>query len=200
MEAQRNPITAPDQHSGHGTPEARQRSRLWVPIIAATVALIAISSSLYSLNRPSIPDKIEGLIAYGDIPSVVVDGPVSYSIDPPAGGQHAATSLECGIYFKPVENERAVAALATGAVWIAYTPSISAQDLEDLKVFAEGEIDIFMTPYPDLPHPLVITAWGFQLYPDSPTDTRIASFIRDYKNADSAPYPNLSCRDGEQIP
>jgi Protein of unknown function (DUF3105) len=200
VEAQRNPTTNSERHSGHGEPAARQRSRVWVPIIAGVVTLIAISSTLYSLNRPSIPKEIDGLIAYGDIPSVVVDGPVGYSMDPPAGGQHAATSLECGLYFKPVENELAVAALATGAIWIAYNPSISDQNLEDLKLFGEGKIDILMAPYPDLPRPLIITAWGFQLYPDSPKDTRIASFIRDYKNADSAPYPDLSCRDAQQIP
>lgn len=193
MESQRKSPSHSDSRAGHGNARARNASRIWVPVVAIGVFAIALASTLYSLNRPSIPDEIEGLIEYGDIPSAVVDGSVGYSLDPPAGGQHAAKSLECGIYFNPVENERAVAALATGAVWIAYDPAISERDLEELKVFGEGNQDVFMAPYPNLPQPLVVTAWGVQLYPDSPTDPRIASFIRDFRNAESAPYSSLPC-------
>ena len=199
MEVQRKSATNEERPAEHGSAEARRASRLWVPLAAAAVFAIALASTLYSLSRDSIPEEIEGLIEYGDIPSVVVDGSVGYSIDPPPGGQHAATSLECGLYNVPVANERAVAALATGAIWIAYEPSLSEPELDELKVFGEGEFDVFMAPYPELPQPLVITAWGVQLHPDAPTDPRIASFIRDYKNADSAPYPDLACSEGEIV-
>ena len=201
MESQSKSTASYQNHgSGHGDAKARKASRIWVPVVAAGVFAIALTSTLYSLSRPSIPDEIEGLIEYGNIPSTVVDGPVNYSLDPPAGGQHAAASLECGIYFNPVENETAVAALATGAVWIAYDPTMPQQDLDELKAFGEGEEDIFMTPYPDLPHPTIVTAWGVQLYPDAPDDPRIASFIRDYKNADSAPYRDLPCHAETSVP
>lgn len=200
METERNPSATTNTRIGHGDTQARKASRIWVPIIAALVLTLSVGSALYSLSRDSIPDEIEGLIEYGNLPSVVVNDPVGYSIDPPPGGQHAATSLECGLYNIPVENERAVAALATGAIWISYEPSIDEHDHEGLEVFGEGEIDVVMAPYPELPEPIVITAWGYQLYPDSPEDPRIASFIRDFQNADSAPYPDLACRDGVEIP
>ena len=199
MEVQSKSASPEERRTGHGEAKAREASRRWVPIVLVAVLLIALASTLYSLNRPSIPDEIEGLIEYGDIPSVVVDGQVAYSMDPPAGGQHAATSLECGLYFNPVANERAVAALATGAIWVAYNPDIDEVELEDLKLFGEGERDVFMAPYPALPQPAVITAWGAQIYPESPTDPRIASFIRDFKNADSAPYPDAACDEGESV-
>ena len=189
----------PDHRAGHGRDGARSQSRRWVPIIAGTVVILSVASALYSLNRPTIPDEIEGLVLFGDLPSIVVEGPVAYSQNPPVGGQHSGISLECGLYFSAVENERAVATLATGAIWVAYDPTISESALEDLKVFGEGEQDVFMTPYPDLPHPVIVTAWGAQVYPDSPTDPRIASFIRDFKNAESAPNPNLPCHEGELV-
>jgi hypothetical protein len=185
---------------GHGQPEARRASRRWVPVVAVAVVVISVASAAYSLSRPSIPDEIEGLIIYGELPSVPVDGPVAYSQTPPAGGQHALSSLECGLYFEPVEDEKAVAALATGAVWVAYNPSVSVREIDDLELFGEGESDVFMAPYPDLPQPYVLTAWGVQLYPDSATDPRIASFIRDYKNAGSAPYRELSCHAEQSVP
>lgn len=189
----------PDPRAGHGNPAARQFSRRWVPIVAAILILISIASSLYSLSRPSIPDEIEGLMFYEGLESSIATGPVDYDQIPPAGGAHAATSLECGIYFVPVKDEVAVAALATGAIWIAHDPNLSEREMADLELFGEGNEDVFMTPYEGLPHPVVITAWGVQLYPDSPTDPRIASFLRDYKNADSAPYPELPCEQGQEV-
>ncbi len=200
MESERNPIASTSPRAGHGDTSKRRASRIWVPVVAFVVTVIAVGSALYSLNRDAIPDEIAGLIEYGDLPSIATNDAVAYSITPPPGGQHALASLECGRYTIPVEDERAVAALATGAVWIAYDPEIEEHELENLEIFEEGEIDVVMAPYPDLPEPIVITAWGVQLYPDSAEDTRIASFMRDYLNADSAPFPNLSCRDGVEIP
>ncbi len=200
MESQSKPVFQTTRSASHGDPTARRLSRRWVPIITIATILVAVASASYSLSRPSIPDEIEGLIFYSNLESGAVEGTVTYDQTPPAGGAHTATSLECGIYFNPIADEQAVAALATGAIWVAYDPAISDEELEDLKLFGEGERDVFMAPYPDLPHPAIITAWGVQLYPDSPTDTRIASFIRDYKNADSAPYPDLPCHAEERVP
>lgn len=171
-----------------------------MPVIAVILLLISIGSALISLSRPSIPNEIEGLIVYDGLTSEVAEGPVEYDTIPPAGGPHAATSLECGVYFVPVEDEKAVAALATGAVWIAYHPEISESELSGLEDFGEGELDAFMAPYPGLPEPYVITAWGVQLYPDGPDDPRIASFLRDYKNNERAPSVDLPCHQNEPVP
>lgn len=193
-------ISLPAAERSHGDPRARRRSRIWVPIVAGALLVVAIVNVAVSLNRPSIPEEIEGLIVYENVDDGVAEGQVTYETIPPAGGLHAATSLECGIYFSPVPNERAVAALATGAVWIAHDPNLTEIELDDLKLFSEGELDVFMSPYEDLPNPIVITAWGVQLYPDSPTDTRIASFMRDYTNGERAPARDLACLDGEVTP
>lgn len=188
------------QHSGHGDPAARRWSRRWVPIVVIILILVSVGNVLISLNRPTIPDEIEGLIVYPDLTAEAVAGPVEYGIVPPAGGPHAPTSLECGIYRVPVEDEQAVAALATGAVWFAHDPDLSERDLSALTDFAEGEIDTFMAPYPGLPTEIVVSAWGVQLYPDGPDDVRIGSFLRDYKNGEQAPYPELPCRAGQPVP
>ena len=185
---------------GRDDARARRISRIGVPLVAGLLVIIAVVNVLIGLNRPSIPDEIEGLIFYSDVPNGVVGGPVDYDSVPPAGGLHAATTLECGIYFDPIANEKAVAALATGAVWIAYDPALSETEVDNLKLFAEGELNIFMSPYPDMPSAIVLTAWGVQLYPDSPNDTRIASFIRDYTNGAQAPASQLDCLDGVVVP
>lgn len=184
----------------HGEARARRLSRIWVPIIAVALIIVAVVNVLVGLNRPSIPNEIEGLLVYSNLPDGVADASVSYDITPPAGGLHAATSLECGIYFNPIPNEQAVAALATGAIWITYDPELTETEVDDLKLFAEGELDVFMSPYEGLPNPIVITAWGAQLYADSPSDTRIASFIRDFTNGEQAPAREAVCLEGEAAP
>lgn len=186
--------------STHGSPNRRRLSRRWVPIVVVAVVIFSFANVAISLSRPTIPDEIEGLVFYPDLTPTVADGEVSYAMTPPAGGAHAAKSLECGIYFHPVENRKAVAALATGAVWFAYRPDISEETYSQLEDFTEGEFDTFMTPYPGLQEPVVITAWGVQLVPDGGRDTRIASFIRDYKNSDRAPYTDLRCGAEQSVP
>jgi hypothetical protein len=121
-----------------------------------------------------------------------VTGPVTYSVTPPAGGQHNATWMNCGIYDKPVPNERAVHNLEHGAVWITYRPSLPQSEVSQLRAFAEkqtmvpsteGAASRYMdlTPYPGLPSPIVISSWGFQLKVSSPADPRLQQFVDKFR-------------------
>ncbi len=168
--------------------------------MVAFLVIFTLINVYISLSRPTIPDEIQGLIVYDDLTSLAVAGPVSYPMTPPAGGSHAAATLECGIYRLPVDNEQAVAALATGAVWIAYDPELPQAEIDGLEDFAEGDREIFMSPYEGLPNPIVVTAWGYQLYPDSSADVRLGSFMRDYKNGPDAPARNLECLQEVTVP
>ena len=121
-----------------------------------------------------------------------VPGPVTYSVTPPVGGQHNATWMNCGIYDKPVPNERAVHNLEHGAVWITYQPSLPQSEVSQLRAFAEkqtmvpsteGAASRYMdlTPYPGLPSPIVISSWGFQLKVSSPADPRLQQFVDKFR-------------------
>jgi hypothetical protein len=65
-----------------------------------------------------------------------VTGQVTYSVTPPVGGTHNATWMNCGIYDKPVANERAVHNLEHGAVWITYQPSLPPSEVSLSTAFA----------------------------------------------------------------
>jgi Protein of unknown function (DUF3105) len=121
-----------------------------------------------------------------------VTGPVTYSVTPPVGGQHNATWMNCGIYDKPVPNERAVHNLEHGAIWITYRPSLPQSEVSQLQAFAEkqtmvpsaeGASSRYMdvSPYPGLSSPIVITSWGFQLKVSSPTDSRLQQFVNKFR-------------------
>ena len=97
-----------------------------------------------------------------------------------------ATWMNCGIFDKPVPNERAVHNLEHGAVWITYQPSLPQSEVSQLRAFvekqtrvplAEGAASRYMdlTPYPGLPSPIVISSWGFQLKVSSPDDPGCSS-------------------------
>jgi hypothetical protein len=114
-----------------------------------------------------------------------VDGPVTYSVTPPVGGDHNAEWMNCGVYDKPVPTERAVHNLEHGAIWITYQPSLPKAEIQQLQAFEKKQSMIAstssryvdVTPYPGLPTPIVATSWGFQLRLSSPTDPRLQQFV-----------------------
>ena len=119
--------------------------------------------------------------------------PVTYSVTPPVGGVHNAEWMNCGIYDKPVPNERAVHNLEHGAVWITYQPSLSQSEVSTLRAFVERQTKLApatggtgsrymdLSPYPGLPSPIVISSWGFQLKLSSPTDPRLQEFVNKFR-------------------
>jgi len=141
-----------------------------------------------------------------------VTGPVTYSVTPPVGGQHNATWMNCGIYDKPVPNERAVHNLEHGAVWITYRPSLPQSEVNQLRAFAEKQTMvpssegaasryIDLSPYPGLSSPIVISSWGFQLKVSSPADPRLQQFVNKFRASPAyTPEYGGACTGGAGTP
>ena len=141
-----------------------------------------------------------------------VTGPVTYSVTPPVGGPHNAAWMNCGIYDKPVPNERAVHNLEHGAVWITYQPSLPPSQVSQLRVFVDKQAMINpagagasrymdLTPYPGLPSPIVISSWGFQLKVSSPADPRLQQFVNKFRASPTyAPEYGSPCTGGVGTP
>jgi hypothetical protein len=141
-----------------------------------------------------------------------VTGPVGYSVTPPAGGDHNAVWMNCGVYDQPVPNERAVHNLEHGAIWITYSPSLPSAEVSQLRSFfarqtvlnpsrAGGSRYIDLTPYPGLPSPIVATAWGFQLRLTSPGDPRLQQFVDKFRVSQQySPEYGAPCTGGVGTP
>ena len=126
------------------------------------------------------------------------DEDLDYAQTPPAGGQHAPVWLDCGVYDEPVRDENAVHDLEHGTVWITYDPSLPARDVEVLAgLLPDNGI---MSPYDDLPSPVVVTVWGAQLPLDSARDPRLGLFIEEYGDGHTAPEFGASCNGGTSDP
>ena len=141
-----------------------------------------------------------------------VDGPVTYSVTPPAGGPHNAIWMNCGVYDKQVPAERAVHNMEHGAVWITYSPALPQSEVSQLRAFfarqtvlnpsgAGGSRYIDLTPYPGLPSPIVATAWGFQLRLTSASDPRLQQFVDKFRASQQyTPEYGSACTGGLGAP
>jgi hypothetical protein len=129
-----------------------------------------------------------------------VDGPVVYAFSPPVGGEHSPIWLNAGVYTVPVPSERVVHNLEHGAVWITYRPSLTADQVAALTAFVakqsvieergtntppgQGNRYIVMSPWAseDLPAPIVISSWGYQLQVQTPDDARLQKFVDTFRD------------------
>jgi hypothetical protein len=127
---------------------------------------------------------------------------VSYKETPPVGGEHNNYWQRCDVYDKPIHSEHAVHSMEHGAVWITYRPDLPTQQVEALKKVATstGQQDyMLVSPFPNLPAPIVASSWGHQLKLDSPEDPKLSAFIKKFQNGKDTPEPGATCFGNDAI-
>jgi hypothetical protein len=190
-------VAALRQAQSHREHRGRVRfySIIGVAVIAAVGGISAAVINAGSANRPGVDaTRFSGLTRNH------VTTPVDYPQTPPVGGDHDPVWLNCGIYNAPVRTENAVHSLEHGAVWLTYRPDLPAGQLDRLRDVVRGRKYTILSPYPDLPAPVVVSAWGVQRRFTDPTDPQIAAFMAAYGNARTAPEPRAPCTGGLGTP
>ena len=191
--------------------QQRERRRRTALIVGASVLGAGAVSALVwtaltgTTNSPTStasgsPSALTGLQTYTDLSSDHVTGPVDYPQTPPVGGAHSAIWQNCGIYDTPVPNEDAVHSLEHGAMWITYQSDLPADQVAILRADVAGQPYALLSPYPDLPAPVVATVWGAQLPLTSATDPQLQVFIDTYTSGQHAPEPGGECAGGNGTP
>ncbi len=137
---------------------------------------------------------LDDVEVFTDLAKNHTEGDVDYAQVPPAGGPHNPTWLGCGAFDNPVPNENAVHDLEHGTVWITYRPGLSPLEVDDLVGLLPA--DGIISPYLDLPAPVVVTVWGRQLRLTGADDPRLPLFIEAYGDGRTAPEPLASCGGG----
>ncbi|NKY10877.1 DUF3105 domain-containing protein [Cellulomonas hominis] len=125
---------------------------------------------------------------------------VDYAQDPPAGGDHNAAWLNCGVYTEPVPDENAVHSLEHGAVWITYDPALPADQVAALEALATGQSYVIVSPYEGLDSAVAASAWGYQLMVDSADDERLAVFVQKYLLNPELAEVGAPCSNGVGVP
>ena len=196
--------------------QARERRNRRIGIISGivgAVAVIALVVTVVVINAVPKPDPatitIEGLKEFSDIPggghvdvnsdgtpvnpAPSVDYQAEYGMSPPAGGNHWAGWLNCGVYSEPQQNERAVHSLEHGAIWVTYDPELLDQGDIDSLVSKLPDTYIVVSPYPGLQAPLVASAWGAQVELTGVDDERLGDFVTKYWRSPTSPEPSAIC-------
>ncbi len=173
---------------------------LLIPIMLIALVIVLIVRAQVSSADPSTTGNIPGVVTYSNLSRQHVTTPVNYPQVPPVGGAHNPVWQNCGIYTQPIGNEHAVHSMEHGAVWITYQPSLSAQDVNQLTTLASGHSYVLLSPYPNLPSPVVISAWGVQLKVTSASDPRLAQFLKYYEQGPQTQEPGAACSGGTGTP
>lgn len=185
--------------------EQKQRQWLWMRIglgVLGVLIIVGIGWGIYSFvqdrNLNVVPDGVENFeYAGGD--HIGPGETVAYTETPPVGGRHDNVWQNCGTYADPVRNENAVHSLEHGAVWITYQPDLPQDQIDALREKADQSY-MLVSPYPDLPVPVVASSWNHQIQLDSASDDRLDQFIRRFKEGPDTPEPGALCSGGVGTP
>jgi hypothetical protein len=166
-----------------------------VAVTGAFVAVVAIDFRSGAANGP--PSGVE---TFEDVTRDHVEGQVSYDQTPPAGGEHNPVWQNCGFYAEPVRSENAVHSLEHGAVWITYQPGLPRDQVDQIQQLANNNAYVLASPYPDLPSPVVASAWGKQLQLDSADASSLKRFVSAFEQGPQTPEPGAVCTGGTGNP
>ena len=171
-------------------PDSRKQTAIIIGV--AGVGLIGLLLLLF-LNLREPPD-IAGLMRFSGL-STAHDDTVVYppAPRPPAGGVHASSWQNCGIYEEPIETKYVLHSLEHGAVWVTYPPDASADDVATLQTLARQRSYIILSPFEGQEAAVILTAWSLQLEVDSVSDRRIVQFLDRYERGPQTLEPLGSC-------
>ncbi|MGH8898326.1 MAG: DUF3105 domain-containing protein [Egibacteraceae bacterium] len=159
--------------------------------VVVVLSAFATADPLRAVSR-----EPEGVETFNVASRKHVKGTVKYSQTPPVGGDHNPLWQNCGFYSAPVTNENAVHSLEHGAVWITYKPDLPAGQVTVLRSLAKSQRHVLISPYENLPSPVVASAWGKQLQLGSVDDPRLAEFVRAFQQGPQTPEPGAPCSGG----
>lgn len=163
-----------------------------VAFVAGFIALVVIDSRQQAGSSP--PD---GVRTY-DVGQSGQHTPsdVDYAQTPPAGGEHNDVWQNEGFYEEPVRDENAVHTLEHGAVWVTYSPDLPPGQRDRIRGLVEGQACLLASPRPDLPSPVVASAWGKQLTLESAESPDLERFVRAYRQGPQTPEVGATCAGG----
>ena len=160
-----------------------------VAVVMSSTAGLAQQSSTQERD-----EEIPGVIFF-EIDSLQHSlDPVEYEMTPPAGGEHHPVWQDRGFYDELIVAEQVVHSQEHGAVWITYEPGLDDEQLAQLERLAAENQYVLVSPFRDLPSPVVASVWGAQLQLDSVDVPRLELFIREF--AGNGPEPGAPCVGG----
>lgn len=166
-----------------------------VLVVSVVVVFVQAQQRNADLQNAS-KGPIAGVRTFKNLTANHIAGVPQYKQNPPVGGDHSATYLNCGIYQVTVEAGRAVHALEHGAVWLTYSPELPSSQVAKLTAQAQRQNSEILSPLEGLPAPIVASAWGRQLKVTDASDQRLAAFLAKYQQGPQTPEKGAGCNNG----
>ncbi|HEV2108950.1 MAG TPA: DUF3105 domain-containing protein [Thermomicrobiales bacterium] len=181
--------------------ERQKRERLLTRLgLGALAVLLVAVLGIFAYNRYQEyqgDQVLEGVQTFDYAGGQHETGELTWTETPPVGGVHNPVWQNCGYYAAPVPPENVVHSLEHGAVWITYQPDLPEAQVAELRELAEEMDYILVSPFPDLPAPVVASSWNHQLILESADDPGLDAFIREYRNnPETTPEFGASCSGG----
>jgi len=171
----------------------RPRGKLVIVVGLVVIAALGASLAVVLFTDRQEAAEPAGVQSFENLSRNHTEDPVTYEQSPPVGGDHYPIWQNAGFYEEPVQNEKAVHTMEHGAVWITYEPDLPEDQKEELRQIVESQECLLASPYPDLPTPVVASAWGKQLRLQSVDDPGLRQFIQAYRKGPQTPEPGASC-------
>jgi hypothetical protein len=199
--ARRGPVERPPSgpRSRRPRPAARWLLVAVVVLAAAAVAAVALAGGDDISDASGVTDPaLIGRVQTFDVPSRThVETPVDYPQTPPVGGDHHPVWQNCGFYDQPILNETAVHSMEHGAVWITFRPDLPGDQVDQIRALAQQDF-VLASRWPDgdLPAPIVVSAWGAQLWLEALPDAAADEFVATHRQGPGAPEAGEPCTGG----
>ena len=176
--------------------ERRRGMAIWGSALAVLLLIAGVVGFTIVKDRQSAGKvSLDAVKTYKYEGGKHTDQTVKYAENPPVGGEHSGTWLNCGVYDKPDPNENAVHSLEHGAVWVTYDPKLPSADVDKLRKEIPSTYMV-LSPFDGLPSPVVASAWGKQLTLTGADDPRLEAFIAAYRQGPQTPEPGAVCTGG----
>ncbi len=160
--------------------------------LAGFIALVVIDARQQAASTPPVEVQTYDVGPAGDHSEEDVD----YEQSPPVGGEHNPVWQNEGFYEEPIRDENAIHTLEHGAVWIAYSPELPADQQDRIRELVEARTCMLASPYPGLDSPIVASAWGKQLELEDADSPDLERFIRAYRQGPQTPELGATCTGG----
>jgi len=191
-----------------GPPPAGSRSRRRRPIVVWVLAVVLLAAAGVPAvillggagdNGPDVADPaLIGQVQTFDVASRNhTENPVDYPQTPPVGGDHHPVWQDCGFYGEPVFDETAVHSMEHGAVWITFRPELPDDQVDHIRALAQQDY-VLASRWDggDLPAPIVLSAWGAQLWLEALPDPAADEFVATHRLGSGTPEPGAPCTGG----
>ena len=154
--------------------------KIVVGIVAATLLIVIGGVILISKQDERLSKPLMGQEITVESRTHVPEGTkIGYNSNPPAAGEHYATTAHGGIYDKAPADGNLVHSLEHGAVILWYKADLLEADVKKLESIYSNSSGIkkIMTPRENLDVPVALSSWGRVLKLTTIDEKQIKDFL-----------------------